>query len=40
MAEDELKENQFENKVETSQEATTTEELLLPPWPAPRTRPG
>ena len=30
MAEDELKENQFENKVETSQEATTTEELLLP----------
>jgi small subunit ribosomal protein S2 len=30
MAEDEIKENQFENKVETSQEATTTEELLLP----------
>jgi small subunit ribosomal protein S2 len=29
VAEDELKENQFENQVETSQE-TTTEELLLP----------
>jgi len=30
MAEDESKENQFETKVETSQETTTAEELLLP----------
>jgi small subunit ribosomal protein S2 len=30
MAEDELNEDQFESKVEASQEATTTEELLLP----------
>ena len=30
MAEDESKENSFETKVETSQETTTAEELLLP----------
>jgi small subunit ribosomal protein S2 len=30
MAEDEIKEDQFETKVETSQETTPTEELLLP----------
>ncbi len=30
MAEDESKKYQFENKVETSQEAATTEEMLLP----------
>jgi small subunit ribosomal protein S2 len=30
MAEDEIKEDQFETKVETSQETTTAQELLLP----------
>jgi small subunit ribosomal protein S2 len=30
MAEDEIKEDQFETKVETNEETTTTEELLLP----------